>query len=80
MDRQNKHIDPFEKLPLTAEEQKQHDCKDCLPEFDEEEVERLRLGPNEIRKKYPRFDGTCQTCGYRGIKYASYKQYIYGDY
>jgi hypothetical protein len=74
---------PFEPFPapvLTEEEKKQRDCKDCLPAFDEEEVERLNMGSNEIRKKYPRFSGSCQTCGYCGIKYASYKQYIYGDY
>ena len=58
----------------------QKECKECTPEFDEEEVERLKMGPYAIRKKYPRFEGTCSTCGYFGIKYASYKQYIYGDY
>jgi hypothetical protein len=74
---------PFEPFPepvLSDKEKEQRDCKDCLPEFNEEEVERLQMSSNDIRKKYPRFAGTCQTCGYRGIKYASYKQYIYGDY
>lgn len=58
----------------------QKECKACTPEFDEEEVERLKMGPYEIRAKYPRFDGVCMVCGYRGIKYANMKQYVYGDY
>jgi hypothetical protein len=66
--------------PLTEEEKKQNECLNCLPVFDLEEVIRLKMGSSEIRKKYPRWFGTCQTCGYCGVKYACYEQYIYGDY
>jgi hypothetical protein len=73
-------MDPFETPPRTEKEQKQLDCEACLPKFDGDEVRRLRMSSSAIRKKYPRFSGTCLTCGYSGIKYACYEQYIFGDY
>ncbi len=53
-------------------------CPDCLPEFDEEAAK--NLSSHEIRRRWPRFDGKCATCGYEGIRYASFAQYVYGDY
>lgn len=38
-------------------------------------------GSSKIRKRWPRLDGLCpKGCGYRGIAYASYSHYIYGDW
>ena len=34
----------------------------------------------DIRKKYPRFEGTCQDCGARMILYGSVMHYILGDW
>lgn len=38
------------------------------------------LDKYEVRKHWPRFDGTCKHCGYTGIYYASYAHYIAGDW
>ncbi len=38
------------------------------------------LSSYEVRKRWPRFSGTCQRCGYTGIYYASYMHYIAGDW
>lgn len=47
--------------------------------FDEEAAEKLDVP--EIRKRWPRLDGTCpKGCGYVGIAYASQAHYIYGDW
>ena len=46
----------------------------------DDEVLALDLSSDEIRQQYPRFSGTCPDCGYTGIYYASYMQYIMGDY
>lgn len=36
---------------------------------------------HEVRKKYPRLDGTCPLgCGYVGIAYASMEHYVMGDW
>ena len=56
------------------------ECKECTPKFDLGEVTRLKMTTAEIRSKYPRFEGTCGTCNYTGIKYASQAQYVFGDY
>lgn len=38
-------------------------------------------GHSVIRKRWPRLDGVCpKGCGYRGIAYASYAHYLYGDW
>ena len=58
----------------------QDECKVCLPDFDIEHVRKYQLTWVEVRKKYPRFNGTCKACGYHGIKYASTAQYVFGDY
>ena len=38
------------------------------------------LSAKQVRQKYPRFEGKCETCGYDGIYYDSYAHYIYGDW
>lgn len=38
-------------------------------------------GTSKIRKRFPRLEGLCpKGCGYRGIYYASYEHYMYGDW
>lgn len=39
-----------------------------------------KMRATQIRDRYPRFEGTCPLCGWHGIHYASYAQFIYGDY
>jgi hypothetical protein len=46
--------------------------------FDEELAQNM-LVP-EIRKVFPRFNGTCPNCSYNGIAYASMAHYVYGDW
>lgn len=46
--------------------------------FDPDAAEHLSV--EEIRKRWPRFHGTCPDCGCTLIKYASMAHYIYGDW
>jgi hypothetical protein len=46
--------------------------------FDEEAAKDLSVA--EIRKRWPRKWVDCAECGFRGIAYASYAHYIYGDW
>lgn len=48
------------------------------PKFDEEAA--TELDTAEIRKRWPRFFGTCPDCGWTGIMYASLAHYVYGDW
>lgn len=49
--------------------------------FDAYEADRLRLDAHEVRRRFPRLDGTCpKGCGYVGIAYASFMHMIYGDW
>lgn len=50
----------------------------CTPAFDEEAAKGLDAA--EIQRRWPRFDGVCPDCGERMIIYASFMQYIAGDY
>ena len=50
----------------------------CVPAFDEDVAR--DLDAYEVRRRWPRFDGTCPDCGERMILYASWSQYILGDY
>ena len=45
-----------------------------------DEVAAAGLDAQEVRKRWPRFSGTCKTCGYNGIYYASYMHYLSGDW
>ncbi len=56
-------------------------CVGCTPIFDEELCMLAIFNDHTaVRKKWPRFSGTCKICGYTGIKYASFKHYLYGDW
>lgn len=52
--------------------------KNVIPEFDEDDAR--DLSPIEVRKKYPRFFGTCPDCGSNVIAYASFEHFIAGDW
>lgn len=49
-----------------------------LPIFDEEAAR--GLDAHDVRRHWPRFDGTCAVCGWNGIAYASNMHYISGDW
>ena len=38
------------------------------------------LSAAEVRKRWPRFDGTCEQCGFYGVAYASFGHYVMGDW
>jgi hypothetical protein len=63
-------------------EEKQKHCKFCTPEFDEQLCTSLAVFRDsiEVRKRWPRFSGTCSECGFTGVRYASYPHYIWGDW
>lgn len=49
--------------------------------FDEDMARRFRMSSSDVRNRWPRLDGACKKgCGYRGIYYASYAHYIWGDW
>lgn len=50
----------------------------CQPAWDAEKAK--GMDEREIRKVFPRFDGVCPDCKERVIVYASFEQYIGGDY
>ena len=50
----------------------------CMPTFDENAAE--DLSAEEVRKRWPRFQGECSKCGSKVIAYASYLHYILGDW
>jgi hypothetical protein len=54
------------------------ECKCHVLPFDEELAKTMTS--DEVRKTYPRFFGLCASCGYKGISYASFAHYIYGDW
>lgn len=45
-----------------------------------DEVAARGLDEYEVRRRWPRFFGTCKHCGYTGIYYASYAHYVMGDW
>lgn len=46
--------------------------------FDEDAARGLTS--SVVRKRWPRFSGVCQTCGFDGIAYASLAHYVQGDW
>ncbi len=46
--------------------------------FDEDAAKGLTA--DEVRRRWPRFFGTCPHCGYEGIAYASNVHYYAGDW
>ena len=48
--------------------------------FDMEAAEAV-ADPVEIRRRWPRLEGTCpKGCGFNGIAYASKAHYVFGDW
>lgn len=45
-----------------------------------DEAAAVNLSASEVRKRWPRFSGTCLECGYSGIYYASFMHYVSGDW
>lgn len=52
--------------------------KKHIPVYDEEHGK--TLSAEEVRKRYPRYDGYCSICYKRVILYASPDHYIQGDW
>lgn len=49
--------------------------------FDKDMAEGFRMTSAEIKNRWPRLEGECtKGCGYRGIAYASFAHYVYGDW
>lgn len=64
--------DPEERERLDAAKEwwrKITDCTKCRPDFDEDLPDDMPDG--EVRRRWPRFEGTCPACGFTGIRYAS---------
>lgn len=51
-----------------------------MPEWDLEEAKRIQAAGESVAARFPRHYAKCQDCGWEGIVYASYEQYIMGDY
>jgi hypothetical protein len=56
------------------------DCRHpgTVPVFDN--LEAAGLSAEEVRRRWPRFDGPCPTCGVHVIAYASVAHFIMGDW
>lgn len=50
----------------------------CAPRWDAEAAR--SMDSHEVRTNFPRFSGVCPDCQQRVIVYASFEQYIAGDY
>jgi hypothetical protein len=50
----------------------------CVPSFDEKAAEGLEA--DEVRRRWPRFQGKCPACEQLVIVYASVAHYIAGDW
>lgn len=50
----------------------------CWPKYDSEDAKNMT--PDQVRAKYPRFDGYCPDCNAHLILYASFEHYIAGDW
>lgn len=48
--------------------------------FDALTCELENLTVYEVRKRFPRFHGTCNQCGFTGIAYANRMHYYWGDW
>lgn len=54
------------------------DHASAMPTFDAQAAE--GLGAREVRLRWPRFEGSCPTCGARVLCYASFEHYLAGDW
>lgn len=50
----------------------------CTPEFDLEMAKGMTS--DEVRQRFPRFNGRCPECGSQMIIYASFEHYLSGDW
>lgn len=49
--------------------------------FDLEEARKKNMSSDDVRKAYPRLNGTCPLgCGFYGIAYASWRHFQAGDW
>ena len=46
--------------------------------FDSEAAKTMTT--QQVHERFPRFDGTCPTCGWSGIAYASWEHFVAGDW
>ena len=53
-------------------------CMEHVPPFNESAAK--GLSPKQVRRRWPRFSGKCEACGYEGVAYASAEHYIAGDW
>lgn len=65
-------------LPPGPEEVERCDHSIATPTFDERAAE--GLSSSEIRKRWPRFMGSCPSCGEPVILYASLSHFLEGDW
>jgi hypothetical protein len=66
--------------PMPGPLRKADECGHTLhmPIFNQEEAKNLSVA--EIRRRWPRFFGTCEMCKENVIMYASLEHYVYGDW
>ncbi len=58
-------------------ERRQAACKVHMPTFD---ASARCADAYETRRRFPRFHGSCDACGFSGVAYASFEHYIAGDW
>lgn len=69
---------PGVELELKWEEQSDCQHESVMPTFDKEAA--LDMTADEVRKRWPRFSGSCPKCRRHVILYASYAHYLMGDW
>lgn len=66
--------------PIVSSRPAEESCDhaSAMPTFDAQAAE--GLGAREVRLRWPRFEGSCPTCGARVLCYASFEHYLAGDW
>jgi hypothetical protein len=57
-----------------------NECTHASAQVPFDEVLAPKLDSSEVRRRWPRFEGTCPDCGCSLIKYASHAHYLLGDW
>jgi len=65
-------------IPYKCQDKETCEHNGAVVTFDHEAAK--GLDTYEIRKRWPRFFGTCPDCGCQLIKYHSKAHYVYGDW